>query len=86
MAQEDNVWRPSRNLGPIFSMIKMCFLLNDQLIVICQVMFYSTSTFEKAGISDPDVATCGTGVVSIIVIGISVCDTILWIFHCIPKN
>ena len=39
-------------------------------------MFYSTSTFDKAGISNPDAATCGTGVVSIIVIGISVCNTI----------
>ena len=39
-------------------------------------MFYSTSTFDKAGISNPDVATCGTGVVSMIVIGISVGNTI----------
>ena len=35
-------------------------------------MYYSTSTFERADISDPDVATCGTSIVSVIMVGISV--------------
>lgn len=49
-------------------------------------MYYSTSTFQHADISDPDVATCGFGVVSIVMVAISVCYEKEWLgVYCLIK-
>ena len=44
-----------------------------------QLMFYSTSTFTKAGMSNPDVATCGVGTVSVVMVAVSVSCLYIWL-------
>ncbi|XP_046850677.1 solute carrier family 2, facilitated glucose transporter member 3-like isoform X2 [Xenia sp. Carnegie-2017] len=46
--------------------------LSQQFSGINALMFYSTSTFTKAGMSNPDVATCGVGTVSVVMVAVSV--------------
>ncbi|CAB4003094.1 solute carrier family 2, facilitated glucose transporter member 1-like [Paramuricea clavata] len=55
---------------PLF--LSVLLQISQQFSGINSVMYYSTSTFRRAGISDPDVATCGTSIVSILMVGISV--------------
>ncbi|XP_028393811.1 solute carrier family 2, facilitated glucose transporter member 1-like [Dendronephthya gigantea] len=55
---------------PLF--LSILLQMSQQFSGINSVMYYSTSTFRKANISNPDEATCGTGVVSIVMVAISV--------------